>query len=221
MHYQTHNKNKQVTPIVYYNDPYENRADIYKYNNNKSGIYRWCNLINNKCYIGSANNLRNRFYQYLSISNITNELLKYNSNIYKALLKYKYNNFRLEILEYSEINDLIKLEQYYIDLLKPEYNILPQAGSTLGYKHTLASLNKLKNYKPTSEALAKLRLAKTLSGTVLVVINKKNNNITKYPSIREAARNLNVTHAGLMYCMNKNILLKDTYLIIKLMKIKF
>ena len=124
-------------------------------------------------------------------------------------------------MEYSETTNLIELEQYYIDLLKPEYNILPQAGSTLGYKHTLNTINKLKNYKPTSEALAKLRLAKTLSGNVIVVVNKKNNNMTKYPSIREAARNLNVTHTGLIYCMNKNILLKDTYLIVKLMKLYY
>lgn len=215
------NKLNHIIPVISYISPYENRAVIYKDNNNKSGIYRWYNLINGKCYIGSANNLRNRFYQYLSISNITNGLIKYNSIIYKALLKYKYDDFKLEILEYSNTNNLIKLEQYYIDLLKPEYNILPQAGSTLGHKHTLATINKLKSYKPTPETLIKLRLAKILSGNVLVVINKKNNNITKYPSIREAARNLNVTHTGLIYCMDRNILLKDTYLIIKLIKIKY
>jgi hypothetical protein len=35
-------------------------------------------------------------------------------------------------------------------LLKPEYNILTQAGSTLVYKHALVTINKLKNYKPTT-----------------------------------------------------------------------
>ena len=89
------NKLNHIFPVMSYISPYENRADIYKDNNNKSRIYRWINLINGKCYIGSGGNLRNRFFQYLSISNITNALLKYNSNVYKALLKYKYSNFRL------------------------------------------------------------------------------------------------------------------------------
>jgi len=37
-----------------------------------------------------------------------------------------HSNFKLEILEYCEADRLIILEreQYYIDLLKPEYNIL-------------------------------------------------------------------------------------------------
>jgi group I intron endonuclease len=33
-------------------------------------------------------------------------------------------------------NLLLKREQYYIDLLIKEYNILKRAGSSLGYKHT-------------------------------------------------------------------------------------
>lgn len=61
---------------------------------------------------------------------------KNNMLIYKALLKYGYSNFMLEILEYCEKSCLIEREQYYLDLLKPEYNILQKAGSTLGFKHS-------------------------------------------------------------------------------------
>jgi group I intron endonuclease len=56
--------------------------------------------------------------------------------IYSALLKYGYSNFELAILEYCDSEDLIKKEQYYIDLLKPNYNLLTIAGSLLGFKHT-------------------------------------------------------------------------------------
>jgi group I intron endonuclease len=49
--------------------------------------------------------------------------------IYKALVKYGYSSFKLEILENSEPNILIEREQYYLDLLNPEYNILVKAGS--------------------------------------------------------------------------------------------
>ena len=74
--------------------------------------------------------------------------------IYKALLKYGYSNFTLEILEYCDPKDLIKREQYYLDLIKPEYNILIIAGSRLGKKHseeTLAKMSSLKVGKKLSE----------------------------------------------------------------------
>jgi group I intron endonuclease len=60
-------------------------------------------------------------------------------SIYKALLKYGYAAFRLEILEYCSADILIKREQFYLDIFKPKYNILRIAGSSLGFKHTEAS----------------------------------------------------------------------------------
>jgi group I intron endonuclease len=51
--------------------------------------------------------------------------------IYKALLKYGYAEFRLEILEYCSPEVLIKREQFYFDTLNPEYNTLKIAGSPL------------------------------------------------------------------------------------------
>lgn len=59
------------------------------------------------------------------------------SIIYSAILKYDYINFSLDILEYCEINVLIEREQYYLYLLKPDYNLLKVANSRLGSKHTL------------------------------------------------------------------------------------
>lgn len=62
--------------------------------------------------------------------------------INRALLKYGYANFSLEILEYCEPSKCTEREQYYLDLLKPEYNVLPIAGSCLGYKHSEESKKK-------------------------------------------------------------------------------
>lgn len=59
------------------------------------------------------------------------------------MVKYGYSNFRLEIIEYCAPEDVVAREQYYIDLIKPEYNILSSAGSSLGYKHTTESLAKM------------------------------------------------------------------------------
>jgi group I intron endonuclease len=80
--------------------------------------------------------------------------------IHKALLKYRYSNFSFEILEYCEPKKCIEREQYYLDLLKPEYNILKNAGSPLGFKHSEESkiFEHLKNLHANPEFKAK-RLA--------------------------------------------------------------
>ena len=59
------------------------------------------------------------------------------SIIYSALLKHSNENFTLDILEYCKLDILIEREQYYMDLLKPEYNILKPANSRIGSKHSL------------------------------------------------------------------------------------
>jgi len=57
--------------------------------------------------------------------------------INKALLKYGYSGFKLEILEYCEPSKCIEREQYYIDLLNPEYNISHMAGAPMtGRNHS-------------------------------------------------------------------------------------
>jgi group I intron endonuclease len=51
-------------------------------------------------------------------------------------LKYGYSNFSLDILEYCKEEDVLLREQYYLDLLQPEYNILKKADSSFGFQHT-------------------------------------------------------------------------------------
>lgn len=71
-------------------------------------------------------NLSKRFKQYFNYNHIADT--KRNMRIDRALLKYGYSKFKLEILEYCKISNLIEREQYYLDLLKPEFNILLKAG---------------------------------------------------------------------------------------------
>lgn len=80
-----------------------------------------------------------------------------------------YSAFSLTIIEYINISNLSKeearllilsREQYYLDSLQPEYNILKIAGSSLGYKHTEESLAKMseasKGRISSPETIAKL-----------------------------------------------------------------
>ena len=65
--------------------------------------------------------------------------------INKAILKFGLNNFSLEIIEYCDKTVLIEREQFYLDTLKPEYNLLKIAGSKLGSKHSLVTRKTLSN----------------------------------------------------------------------------
>jgi len=133
-----------IRPLVIYTDPINQKESIIKDNLNKSGVYRWTNKQNGKTYIGSSINLTNRLKQYYG-KRLTS--LKNVSLIYQAILKYGHINFTLEILEYCNKQESIKREQYYLDLLKPEYNILAIAGSPLGRKLSLETRIKLSKSK--------------------------------------------------------------------------
>lgn len=120
-------------PLIIYANFYEDKDRLLKENRGKSGVYRIVNLSNDKSYVGSSRDLQRRFHGYFNLRRLTDGVEK-NRTIAKALIKYGYINFRLEILEYCKEEERISREQYYMDLLNPEYNILKKAGSVLGLK---------------------------------------------------------------------------------------
>jgi group I intron endonuclease len=130
-----------ITPVAIYSNADKQKLLVFKENKGKSGIYRWTNLLSGKSYIGSSVNLKRRLQIYYNIKHIT----KNKRYIDKALLKYGYSNFSLEILEYCDPLNVIDREQFYLDLLKPVYNICKTAGSTLGRKLTEEQKIKLLN----------------------------------------------------------------------------
>lgn len=115
---------------------------------NKSGIYIIINKISKNFYIGSAhpNRLYNRFRSHLF--NFSGSKI-----IKRSVNKYGLNNFIYGIFEYIDIQPIIQnhtknlfiLETSYISLLSPQYNILTEAGSSLGYKHSEETINKMKS----------------------------------------------------------------------------
>lgn len=121
-----------VKPEIKYFNADIHKARIFADNRNKIGVYRWINNLNGKTYIGSSVNLSVRFYKYYSLRS----LAKSNRPMERALLKYGFSNFSLEIIEFCNLENLLKREQFYLDLCKPEYNIVEKAGSTIGYKHS-------------------------------------------------------------------------------------
>jgi group I intron endonuclease len=103
------------------------------------------------------------------------QLKKGKSAIYSAILKYGRSNFSLEILEYGSIREsevLLEQETYYINLLKPNYNIsLTACAPMTGRNHSEETKKRIsealkkidhcgrfpKGHKHSEETLAKLR----------------------------------------------------------------
>lgn len=127
----------------------------------KSGIYAIINIINDKHYIGSAINLKIRRRIH------TNELKRNdhaNSKLQNAWNKYWQYDFIFIILEYCNKEELIKREQWWIDNLKPEYNIAPMAGNQLGYRHTEATKVKLSLIQKIPNPIKGKRVSEALKG---------------------------------------------------------
>ena len=123
-----------------FSDADKDKLNILKNIKGKSGIYRWVHKDSGKSYIGFCSILNDRFRRYFKHSYLSNSK-RGASLICKALLKYGYIGFILEILEDCPSSIVLVREQFYIDKLNPEYNILKIAGSNLGYKHRKPLLN--------------------------------------------------------------------------------
>lgn len=138
------NRLYSIKPIASYTNCDLEKNNIFTAAKNYTDIgviYCWVNNVNNKCYVGSSTSFTMRLYKYYSVKSLKSS----KSAIYTSLLKYGYSNFSLHILECCNKNETIKKEQYYIDMLLPEYNILKKAGSLLGFKHSDKTIKILKN----------------------------------------------------------------------------
>ena len=98
------------------------------------------NLVNGDMYIGSSVKLDRRFRVHLS------SIGSVNLPLYNALNKYGLNNFVFLILQYCDpVEELcLGLEQSYLNMFKPKYNILKLAGSSQGFKHSPELIAKFK-----------------------------------------------------------------------------
>jgi group I intron endonuclease len=105
-------------------------------------VYSIVNLVSNNFYIGSTKNLRRRMHLHI-------RMLRKNHH-HSIILQRSFNKrsievFQVEILEKVEdANCLLIREQYYLDLLKPTYNVAKIAGSTLGVKKSDETKEKLR-----------------------------------------------------------------------------
>jgi group I intron endonuclease len=139
----------QLKVVSIYNNLHldDTRKSIRKEVENLSGIYLIFNKATGDYYIGSAST--NKFY-----SRFSNHLIYYRGSkiVKNAVRKYGLENFSFIIVELfpyivnKENNKLLlDMEDFYLKSLLPNYNILTEAGSSFGYKHTEISRIKMKS----------------------------------------------------------------------------
>lgn len=131
-----------------------------------SGIYQIRNTSNDSKYIGSAVDIKKRWILHKC------QLRKnkhHNPHLQNAWNKYGEDSFEFVILQdVAILDDLIKVEQWYIDKEKPVYNICKVAGSPLGRIPSTESREKMsvsrKGIKYSDET--KLRMSISSKGAV-------------------------------------------------------
>ena len=91
------------------------------------GVYKITNMANGKFYIGSSNNIKNRWYQH---ENSLDAGIHGNPHLQNAWNKYGRHNFKFEIIEECAPELQFEREQFYLNTLNPfgdnGYNIVRQ-----------------------------------------------------------------------------------------------
>ena len=170
-----------------------------------SGIYIIVNKLTKDYYIGSA--ATNRFY-----SRFSNHLIYFRgSKIVKlAVKKYNLENFAFIVLDlYPNIvtkennKELMDLEDKYLKLLLPNYNILTEAGSSFGYKHSEIDRQKMKDiYTDTRrEMIGSLNRGNKLLQETIEKIREKALN---RPPMSEETKKKCITHTRPIIFYNLN-----------------
>lgn len=118
-----------------------------------SGIYKILNHTNGSFYIGSSVNMLHRCQDH---SKNLNKNTHHSIYLQRAINKYGIENFEFIPIMYCprDKETLEYWEQYFMDSLKPEYNMSPTAGSSKGVKRTpeqCATISKINKGRKFSE----------------------------------------------------------------------
>lgn len=125
---------------------------------NASGIYCISNTLDKRIYIGSAVKLFDRYRSHKSLL----DKGKHNSIILQRFCdKYGSDVLYFSLLEICTEDDLLSREQYYLDALKPKFNIRKVADRNSGIIRRPETIEKLKQAgkkrMQTPEGMAHMR----------------------------------------------------------------
>lgn len=95
----------------------------------KSGVYKLINKATGDFYIGSSKKLEQRVRHHFYLLKRGRHCNKF---LQSSFDKNGIENFTSEVLEWTDQSKLLEREQYWIDTLKPRYNLRLEAQSNKG-----------------------------------------------------------------------------------------
>jgi group I intron endonuclease len=105
-------------------------------------VYQIVNKLNDHKYIGSTNNFNKRKSEHFRKLKKKEHHSIYLQN---AFNKYGSENFKMTAIIECTLTEKLVLEQHYLTIFKPEYNMSISATAPMqGRKHSEETLNKLK-----------------------------------------------------------------------------
>lgn len=144
------------------------------------GIYKIVSLINNKVYVGSSIDIKNRWKVHIYSLNLRRNCSKYFANEWH---KYGEENFKFSIIEECTEEELIDKEQYWVDhyqstiRIKGYNRMEPKEHTRNKEARKNMSDAKKKLYKEKPEIKQKISIA--LSGENHPGFGKQRSKITK------------------------------------------
>lgn len=103
-------------------DPYNNRDIILRITKRQKGVYIWESLDGKNLYVGHSINLYNRISSYFMPSILKTK----ERRVLRYLNKYGFSQIKLTVYimdNQPSLEEVIELEQYFIDTMKPNLNV--------------------------------------------------------------------------------------------------
>ena len=187
-------KNKYVKILV--EDPYNNRDIILKLTKKQKGVYVWETLDLKNIYVGHSISLYNRISSYFMPSILKTKARR----VLRYLNKHGFSNIRLTIYILdveSTLDQVVALEQEFIDTLNPNLNVDLVAASS-GY------------HEPVSQEIHnKLRKER---GTPIYIYDSKTLNLLYiFESKQHMYSSINIHHKTLNDCLDLGTLYLDHF----------
>ena len=176
--------------------PYDNRDIILKVTKKQKGVYVWETLDGKHKYVGHSINLYNRISSYFMPSILKTKARR----VLRYFNKYGFSNTKLTIYimnENSSLEQVVELEQHFMDSLKPNLNVDPIASSS-GYHEQMSQENR--------EKLRKLR------GTPVYMYSTEDFTLIHiFGSKQQAYTLINIHHNTLNDCLNSGTTYLDNF----------
>lgn len=170
----------------------------YLYEQKMPGVYIIENHTNFiKRYIGSSKDIYNRLHRHKSKLNKNKHE---NSYLQNAWNKHKENKFECYVVEFvlnykdeEDLNNqLLKLEQKWIDKLKPEYNFTKKVERNILSKESREKVSK------TLKEGYKTGRIKSTSEKAIKVYDLDGNFVKEFQSINKAGKELNINVSSII-----------------------